>query len=66
MLFVSIILGAGVLLVFVISIISVATAFWSFKRGLDPDNMTAPIVTTIGDTLGIIFLFLLIGVVGIW
>ena len=63
--FVSVILGAGILLIFVISIISVLTAFWSFKKGLDPDDMVAPVVTTVGDTLGIVFLFLLIGVVGV-
>ncbi|UCH72329.1 MAG: magnesium transporter [Thermoplasmatales archaeon] len=63
--FISIVLGAGVLLVCVISFVSVFTAFWSFKMGLDPDDTVAPVVTTVGDTLGITFLFLLIGVVGI-
>ena len=63
--FISIIIGAGVLLVCFVSIISVFTAFWSFKKGLDPDDTVAPVVTTTGDTLGIAFLFLLIGVVGI-
>jgi len=63
--FVSIVLGAGILLVCVISLVSVFTAFWSFKKGLDPDDTVAPVVTTVGDTLGITFLFLLIGVVGI-
>ena len=63
--FVSIILGTGLLLVFVISIISIITAFWSFKKGFDPDDMVAPVVTTAGDTLGIVFLFVLIGVVGL-
>jgi len=63
--FVSIILGTGILLMVMISIISVLTAFLSFKKGLDPDDTVAPIVTTIGDTFGILFLFLLIGVVGI-
>jgi mgtE-like transporter len=64
--FVSIVLGTGVLLILMISMISVLTAFLAFKRGLDPDDMVAPVVTTLGDTLGIVFLFLLIGVVGIW
>jgi len=63
--FVSILLGTGVLLILIISMVSVLTAFWSFKRGLDPDDMVSPVVTTVGDTLGIVFLFLLIGVVGI-
>jgi len=63
--FISVVLGAGVLLVCVVCIASIFTAFWSFKKGLDPDDNVAPVVTTIGDTLGIIFLFILIGVVGI-
>jgi len=64
--FVSVVIGTGILLVFMISVISVFTAFWSFKKGLDPDDMVAPVVTTVGDTLGIILLFVLIGAVGIW
>ena len=64
--FVFVVLGTGVLLICVISLVSVFTAFWSFKKGLDPDDMVAPVVTTVGDTLGIVFLFLMIGVVGIW
>ena len=61
--FTTVVVGAGILLVFVVSLVSVFTAFWSFKRGLDPDDTVAPVVTTVGDTLGIAFLFLLIGVV---
>ena len=63
--FVSIVLGTGVLLVLIISFVSVFTAFLSFRKGLDPDDVVAPVVTTVGDTLGIVFLFLLIGVVGV-
>jgi mgtE-like transporter len=48
-----------------ISFISIVTAFISFKQGLDPDDMVAPVVTTFGDTLGIILLFIMIGAVGI-
>lgn len=64
--FISIVLLAGVLLVCVVSVASVVTAFLSFKKGLDPDDMVAPVVTTIGDVMGIVFLFMMIGVVGIW
>ena len=64
--FIAIILGTGIFLVVSISLISVIAAFFSFKKGIDPDNMVAPIVTTFGDTMGIVFLFVLIGVVGIW
>lgn len=64
--FVTIIVLTGILLVCVVAIVSVFTAFISFKHGLDPDDMIAPIVTTFGDILGIGFLFLIIGVFGIW
>ena len=63
--FVLIILGTGILLILMVSLISVLTAFWTFKKGLDPDDMVAPVVTTVGDTLGILLLFLFIGVVGV-
>ena len=60
-----IIIGTGAVLVIMISFISIVTAFISFKPGLDPDDMVAPVVTTFGDTLGIILLFIMIGAVGI-
>ena len=63
--FILIVLGTGVLLIGLLSLISIVTAFMSFKRGLDPDDMVAPVVTTAGDTLGIVFLFVLVGVIGI-
>ena len=63
--FVSIVIGAGVLLVCVVSLVSVFTAFWSFKKGLDPDDMVSPVVTTVGDVMGILFLFLFIRLAGV-
>jgi mgtE-like transporter len=63
--FVAIIILTGFLLICVVSIISVLTALISFKRGLDPDDMVAPVVTTIGDVMGIIFLFTVIGLFGV-
>lgn len=64
--FVAIIVFTGVLLLLIVSLVSVLTAFISFKKGLDPDDMVAPVVTTLSDILGITFLFFIIGVVGIW
>jgi mgtE-like transporter len=57
-----ILIATGFLLICVLSVISVFTAFISFKKGLDPDDIVSPVVTTFGDTLGIIFLFVFIGV----
>jgi mgtE-like transporter len=60
-----IIIITGIVLVFMISFISITTAFISFKHGLDPDDMVAPVVTTFGDSLGIILLIVIIGAVGL-
>jgi len=63
--FVAIIILTGFLLISVVSFASVITAFISFKRGLDPDDMVAPVVTTISDIMGIVFLFTIIGLFGV-
>jgi len=63
--FIAIFVITGVLLICVVSIVSVLTAFISFKKGLDPDDMVAPIVTTIGDLMGIVFLFFILGIFGV-
>jgi len=63
--FIAIFVLTGVLLISTVGLISVLTAFLSFKKGLDPDDMVAPVVTTIGDTMGIVFLFLILGVFGV-
>jgi mgtE-like transporter len=63
--FVGILILTGFLLIFVVSIVSVLTAFISFKRGLDPDDMVAPVVTTVADVLGIIFLFVVLNFFGV-
>jgi mgtE-like transporter len=44
--------------------ISVSVAFTSFSRGLDPDNVTIPIMATVGDILGITYLFLITSLLG--
>jgi mgtE-like transporter len=64
--FIAIIVLTGFLLVNIVAIVSVLTAFISFKRGLDPDDIVAPVVTTVGDVFGIVFMFLIIGAFGIW
>ena len=63
--FVAILLSTGFLLICVIAFVSVLTAFLSFKRGLDPDDMVAPVVTTVGDIMGIVFLFSILGLFGV-
>jgi mgtE-like transporter len=63
--FVAIVVITGFLLVCVVALVSVLTAFISFKRGLDPDDMVAPVVTTVGDVMGIVFLFIILGIFGV-
>ena len=63
--FVAILVLTGFLLICIVSLISVLTAFLSFKRGLDPDDIVAPVVTTVGDVMGIVFLFIILGIFGV-
>jgi len=56
---------SGVILTIGIMCIILVTAFLSFKRGIDPDNTVIPVVTTLGDSLGIISLLSMIWVMGI-
>jgi len=60
--FITTFLTTGVLLIGLLSVASVFTAFISFKKGIDPDDVVAPVVTTIGDSFGILILFVFIGV----
>jgi mgtE-like transporter len=60
-----IVIGAGVLLILCLICLSVISAIYSFRKGIDPDNSVTPIVTTSGDVLGIICLFLMVVLIGI-
>ena len=40
--------------------LAVAGVFWSFNKGLDPDDVMGPYVTVIGDIIGILSLLLVI------
>jgi mgtE-like transporter len=44
---------------------TIELAFLSFKRGLDPDNIVIPIVTSIGDIAGVSCLIIAIKIVGV-
>ncbi|PKK86333.1 MAG: hypothetical protein CVT48_01505 [Thermoplasmata archaeon HGW-Thermoplasmata-1] len=63
--FAGILLLAAMLLITAITFLSVAIAFISFKKGADPDNVVIPLVTSIGDMLGITFLTIAIRVIGL-
>jgi mgtE-like transporter len=42
-----------------------ALVFAGYRRGLDPDNLIGPIVTTLGDVFGVVFLFAALTIVGV-
>lgn len=61
----AIMVGAGLLLSAAITVLCVVTALYSFKKGLDPDNIVTPVITTFGDVFGIFSLIAMLGVIGV-
>jgi len=61
--FVGIMLIAGLLTSVVMIVGLLALIFAGYKRGYDPDNLVGPIVTTLGDIFGMLFLLFSIGLV---
>jgi len=49
---------AGIISAFFMLALTVATAFFSYRRGWDPDNVTTPIITLAGDMITLPLLFL--------
>jgi len=58
-----IMVGAGIMVIASLSVIAIISASLSFRRGIDPDNVVTPSVTTSGDLLGILFLLLMVVIV---
>ena len=56
---------AVAMLTLLVSVISIGVAFLSWRRGLDPDNVTVPISTSVSDVLGIFCLLLATRLVGL-
>ncbi|ELY46608.1 magnesium transporter [Natronorubrum sulfidifaciens] len=61
--FVGIMLISGVLTSIVLIFGLLTVIFAGYKRGYDPDNLVGPIVTTLGDIFGMLFLLFAIGIV---
>ncbi|MFD1565536.1 magnesium transporter [Haloarchaeobius amylolyticus] len=55
---VSIMLVSGVLTSTTLIFGLLGLVFVSYEHGLDPDNLIGPIVTTLGDVFGVVFLFI--------
>ncbi len=61
--FLAIMLISGVLTAIVLIIGLLGLLFAGYRRGYDPDNLVGPIVTTLGDVFGMVFLLLAVAVV---
>lgn len=53
--------GAGLASGLVLAGLTVATVVLARRRGLDPDNVTSPILATVGDIVTLLFLLLFAG-----
>ncbi len=58
-----IIIGAGFITIFLITIITVAVSLWAYHKGLDPDNIVIPVETTLCDFIGIVTLAMMVWLV---
>jgi mgtE-like transporter len=56
-------LAAGFVTVAILSALSVIFSYISYNRGIDPDNWVIPILTSIGDFVGVSLLFLILTLV---
>lgn len=59
----TIIIGAGILLTVSVVFLTLILTSISYKKKLDPDDIVPPLVTTLGDFIGIISLLFMIWVV---
>ncbi|MFP4174773.1 MAG: magnesium transporter [Halobacteriales archaeon] len=50
-------LVAGLLTSVVMIVGLLVLVFGGYKRGIDPDNLVGPVVTTLGDMFGVVFLY---------
>ncbi len=57
--------GAGMLLTGIIAMTSLTAAFLSYTRGIDPDNVVIPVVTTVVDVAGVVSLLIMVTIIGV-
>ncbi len=56
---------AGFLSAILMLSVLISVLFIGYRHGLDPDNLVGPIVTTLGDVFGVVFLLVAIYLVGL-
>ena len=57
--FMIVVLMAGFLTVLILLTLSVILSYATYRRGIDPDNMVIPILTSVGDLAGVMLLFVM-------
>ena len=62
---VGIMVVAGLLSAILMLSVLISVLFVGYRRGLDPDNLIGPVVTTLGDVFGVVFLLVGIYLVGL-
>lgn len=62
--FLFIALFSGILSGIILTPVTILISILSYKEGWDPDNVTGPVMTTIGDIIAIFCIFLSISVLG--
>ena len=55
--------AAGMTTVLILIFVSMLFSYLTYRRGLDPDNVVIPLLTTIGDLVGISVLLIITGLV---
>ncbi len=56
------VLLAGTLSILSLIGLSIALSYYSYSRGIDPDNTVIPILTSVGDFMGILCLFMIFNI----
>lgn len=62
---VGIMIVAGFLSAVLMLSVLITVILVGFRRGLDPDNVIGPVVTTLGDVFGVLFLLVGVRVIGV-
>lgn len=58
-------LSSGTILIIVLCFICISSALYTYRKGLDPDNIVTPIVTTVGDFIGIASIMVMTVLIGL-
>lgn len=61
---VGVMLIAGFLSALLMLSVLITVVFVGYRRGFDPDNLIGPLVTTLGDVFGVLFLLVAVLIVG--